>query len=37
MIIRWSWVVPGKDSSISLANEVRANDKRGYEIDILPR
>ena len=30
-------VVPGTDSSISLANEVRANDKRGFKIDILPR
>ena len=34
VIIRWRWVVPGKDSNISLANEVRANDKRGYEIDF---
>ena len=30
-------VVPGTDSSISLTNEVRANDKRGFKIDILPR
>ena len=29
--------LPGTDSSISLAIEVRANNKRGYEIEILPR
>ena len=37
MIIRWRWVVPGTDSTISLANEVRWNVKRGYETEILPR
>ena len=37
VIMRWRWVVPGTDSTISLANEVRGNVKRGYEIEILPR
>ena len=30
-------VVPGTHSSISLANEVRTNNKRGFQMDILPR
>ena len=37
VIIHWRWVVPGMDSSICLANEVRVNEKRGYEIEIVPR
>ena len=37
MLIRWNWDVSGTGSSISLANEFRVNDKRGYKIEYLPR